>query len=62
VGACGALTVVSAPSPVMGPENRATHFYVHELTVAPGGRVSLHQPERIEIAPEEAAQPAPAVA
>ncbi len=36
VGACGALKVVSAPSPVMGPESRATHFYVHALTVAPG--------------------------
>ena len=62
MGACGALKVVSAPSPVMGPENRATRFYVHALTVGPGGRVSLHQPERVEIAAGEAAQPAPAVA
>ena len=62
VGACGALKVVSAPSPVMGPENRATHFYVHALTVAPGGRVSLLQPERVEIADAEAAQPPEAVA
>jgi 3',5'-cyclic AMP phosphodiesterase CpdA len=62
MGACGALKVVSAPSPVMGPENRATHFYVHALTVAPGGRVNLNQPERIEIAAAEAAQPPEAVA
>ncbi len=61
-GACGELTVVSAPSPVMGPETRGTHFYVQTLTVAPGGRVSLHQPERIDLAPEGALQPAPAVA
>jgi hypothetical protein len=56
-GACGALTVVSAPSPVMGPESHATHFYVHALAVGPGGRVSLLKPERVEIA----AQPAEAV-
>ncbi len=61
-GACGALKVVSAPSPVMGPESRATHFYVHALTVGPGGRVSLFAPERVEIAAGAAAQPAEAVA
>ena len=62
VGACGALTVVSAPSPVMAPDGRATHCYVHALTVGPGGRVSLLEPERVEIAAEPAVQPAPAVA
>ncbi len=61
-GACGALKVASAPSPVMGPESRATHFYVHALTVGPGGRVSLFQPERVEIATGAAAQPAEAIA
>ena len=61
-GACGALKVVSAPSPVMGPESRATHFYVHALTVAPGGRISLHPPERVEIAAEATVQRATAVA
>ena len=61
-GACGALKVVSAPSPVMGPENCATHFYVHALTVGPGGRVGLFAPERVNIAAGAAAQPAPAVA
>ncbi|RBP11985.1 calcineurin-like phosphoesterase family protein [Roseiarcus fermentans] len=48
-GACGALTVVSAPSPVMGPEGRGTHFYVQALTVGAGGRVSLLAPQRVEI-------------
>ena len=61
-GACGALKVVSAPSPVMGPESRATHFYVHALTVGPGGRVSLHAPERVDLAAETAVQPEEPVA
>ena len=61
-GACGALAVVSAPSPVMGPASRATHFYVHALTVGPGGRVSLHAPERVDLPAETAAQPEEPVA
>ncbi len=56
-GACGALKVVSAPSPVMGPESRDTHYYVHARTIGPGGRVSLFAPERVEIAAGDAAQP-----
>ncbi len=51
-GACGALTIVSAPSPVMGAENRDTHFYVHRLTVAADGAVGLCEAERVEIAAE----------
>ena len=54
VGACGALTIVSAPSPVMAPESRDTHFYVHALAVGPNGRVHLLAPERVEIAAKPA--------
>jgi hypothetical protein len=54
MGACGALAIVSAPSPVVAPERRDTHFYVHALTVGLDGRVSLHAPERVEIAAEAA--------
>ncbi len=46
----------------MGSESRATYFYVHALTVSLGGRVSLFQPERVEIATGAATQPAEAVA
>jgi 3',5'-cyclic AMP phosphodiesterase CpdA len=57
VGACGALTIVSAPSPVMASEARATHFYVHALTVGPGGRVGLIAPERVDLTAAPALQP-----
>jgi uncharacterized protein (UPF0261 family) len=62
IGACGALTIVSAPSPVMAPESRDTHFHVHSLAVGPDGRVSLLAQERVEIIAETAVQPAWAVA
>jgi 3',5'-cyclic AMP phosphodiesterase CpdA len=62
VGACGVLTIISAPSPVMAPQSRDTHFYVQTLTVDPDGRVSLLAPERVEIAADPAVQPALAVA
>jgi 3',5'-cyclic AMP phosphodiesterase CpdA len=58
VGACGALTIVSAPSPVMASESRDTHFYVHALTVGPNGQISLHTPERIDLPAEPAVQAA----
>jgi len=54
-GACGALTIVSAPSPVMAPETSATHFYVQSLIVGEGGRIGLLAPQRIDIAAEAAA-------
>ena len=31
IGACGKLKIVSAPSPVMAPDSKPTHFYVHAL-------------------------------
>ncbi|HXZ14496.1 MAG TPA: metallophosphoesterase, partial [Roseiarcus sp.] len=58
VGACGPLTIVSAPSPIMGTKSRATHFYVHALAVGASGRVNLFAPERVELTPEPEVQPA----
>ncbi len=61
VGACGAMKIVSAPSPVMKPEGAATHFYVHTLTVRPGGGVQLLPPERVAVAADAPANPHPAL-
>jgi hypothetical protein len=58
VGACGALTIVSAPSPVMAPESRDTHFYVHAIAIGSNGRVGLIAPDRIDLGVEPAVQPA----
>ncbi len=53
IGACGALKVVSAPSPVMAPDSKSTHFYVHTLGPGPDGRLALIAPKRIDLAPGE---------
>ncbi len=51
IGACGALSIVSAPSPVMGATDDApTHFHIHMLSAGLDGRLSLLPPEYIEIA------------
>ena len=55
IGACGKLRIVSAPSPVMAPDLRPTHFYVHALGLAPNGGLALMAPERIDLPPEGAA-------
>ena len=49
IGACGALKIVSAPSPVMGPPGTPKHFYVHALSRGPDGTVSLLKPERVRV-------------
>jgi hypothetical protein len=50
IGACGAVKIVSAPSPVMGaPDGAPAHFHIHTLTAGPDGRLHLLAPERIEI-------------
>jgi hypothetical protein len=50
IGTCGALRIVSAPSPVMGgPEEAPTHFHVHTLATGPDGRLRLLAPERVQI-------------
>jgi predicted MPP superfamily phosphohydrolase len=51
IGACGAVKIVSAPSPVMGATDGAsTHFHIHTLAAGPDGRLHLLAPERVEIA------------
>src|SRR5215813_118758 len=51
IGACGAVKIISAPSPVMGATDDApTHFYVHTLAAGPDGQLRLLVPERVEIA------------
>jgi hypothetical protein len=51
IGACGRLKVVSAPSPVMAPDSKPTHFYIHTLAAAPDGGLALLKPIRIDLAP-----------
>ncbi len=54
VGACGSVRIVSAPSPIMEATNaQTTCFYIHRLTTSPEGRLSLLQPERVEILGED---------
>ena len=50
IGTCGALKIVSAPSPIMGARNdEAAHFYIHTLASGPGGQLLLLPPERVDI-------------
>jgi hypothetical protein len=55
IGACGKLKIVSAPSPVMAPDSKPTHFYVHALAQGADGRLALMTPTRIDLAPAESA-------
>lgn len=49
IGRCGALTIVSAPSPVMEATNAdPAHFYIHTLSVTERG-VALLTPQRVDI-------------
>ena len=50
IGACGELKIVSAPSPVMAPDSKPTHFYIHALGLGLDGRLALMAPERIDLA------------
>jgi hypothetical protein len=50
IGACGRLKIVSAPSPVMAPDDKLTHFYVHAVAAGPDGSIRLLEPERVDIA------------
>jgi len=55
IGACGALKIVSAPSPVLeGPDHEPTHFHIHTLASGRDGQLRLLAPERVEI---DAAEP-----
>ncbi len=52
IGRCGALKIVSAPSPVMEAlDDEPTGFYIHTLAAAPDGGVGLLKPRWIEILP-----------
>ena len=51
IGACGDLKIVSAPSPVMAPDAKLTHFYVHALGRGRNGGLALMAPKRIDLAP-----------
>jgi hypothetical protein len=54
IGACGALKIISAPSPVMNAtDDMATYFYIHTLTAGPDGQLDLLPPQRVEIAGEK---------
>ena len=53
IGACGKLKIVSAPSPVMAPDSKPTHFYVHALARGADGRLALMTPTRIDLAAAE---------
>jgi hypothetical protein len=51
IGTCGAVKIISAPSPVMGTTDDApTHFYIHTLAAGSDGQLRLLVPERVEIA------------
>jgi Calcineurin-like phosphoesterase len=50
IGKCAALSIVSAPSPVMeATEDTDTYFYIHTLAAQDGGRLGLRAPERIVV-------------
>jgi hypothetical protein len=53
IGACGAVKIVSAPSPVMGATDDApTHFHIHTLAAGLDGQLCLLAPDRVQIAGE----------
>lgn len=51
IGRCGALKIVSAPSPIMeATDADPTCFYIHTLAAAPDG-IALLEPQRIVVEP-----------
>lgn len=58
IGVSGSVRIISAPSPVMeATDGQATCFYIHRLASAPGGRLCLLEPERVDISGERATSP-----
>lgn len=50
IGHCGALRILSAPSPVMESTGETTsYFYIHTFGVDEAGRFTLIAPERVDI-------------
>jgi len=48
IGECGALSIVSAPSPVMSlAENGASSFYIHTFAIGAERRLEILPPERV---------------
>lgn len=51
IGTCGAMKIISAPSPVMNAtDDKTTHFHIHTFTSSQDGRLGLLAPEKVEIA------------
>ena len=50
IGACGDLKIISAPSPVMIPDEVDAQLYVHTLAIGPDGVLRLLQPDRLAVA------------
>jgi hypothetical protein len=56
IGECGALQIISAPSPVMGAtDGQETYFYLHTLAIGTDGRLRLLEPERISVCGQQVA-------
>jgi hypothetical protein len=50
IGECAGLQIVSAPSPVMeATDNHSTCFYIHTLSAAADGKLTLLSPEKITV-------------
>src|SRR5262249_32692712 len=50
LGQCGGLFIISAPSPVMDAAvDQSTCFYIHTLSPAADGRLTLAPPQRITV-------------
>ncbi|WP_424630598.1 metallophosphoesterase family protein [Bradyrhizobium sp. SYSU BS000235] len=50
IGTCGALRIISAPSPVMNAtDDMTTHFHIHTFANGADGRLCLLAPEKVEI-------------
>ncbi len=50
IGQCAGLPIVSAPSPVMeATDDQPTYFYIHTLSAATDGRLSLLPPQKIAV-------------
>ena len=48
IGECAGLSILSAPSPVMGaPDDLPSYFYIQTFAGMPHGRLRLLPPERI---------------
>ena len=59
IGVCGKLKVVSAPSPVMAPDTKPTHFISMRLGRGRMAALALMEPTRIDLGIAESAVEAP---